>query len=356
MIIMAKKKINILITGCGAPGIPGTVFSIKQFSDQYDIFILGTDTNSLAVGKHFCDKFAVIPSFNDTKNYLKSLIDLCEKNNIDVIIPQNTLELEILSKNKISFEQVNTKILISDNIAIKKSNNKFELMKVAEKIGIPYPSYTQVGNIHELKEALISFGWPKKKVVVKPPLSNGSRGVRIIDESIDLKEKFFNEKPGILSTNFEIISLMLGDEFNTLLVMEYLDGPEYSVDIFRHQSVEIVVPRSRGSIKSGITFFGTIEDNDLIKEYSLKLSRALNLNFCFGFQFKMKNNIPHIIECNPRVQGSMVISTLGGANIIFNSVLALLKFDLIKMEVIQNTTFTRYWGGISENSKNKIII
>ena len=59
MIIMAKKKINILITGCGAPGIPGTVFSIKQFSDQYDIFILGTDTNSLAVGKHFCDKFSI---------------------------------------------------------------------------------------------------------------------------------------------------------------------------------------------------------------------------------------------------------------------------------------------------------
>jgi len=229
-------------------------------------------------------------------------------------------------------------------------------MKVAEKIGIPYPSFRQVDNICELKDALISFGWPKKKVVVKPPLSNGSRGVRIIDESINLKEKFFNEKPGILSTNFEILSLTLGSSFDTLLVMEYLDGQEYSVDIFRHEDVEIVVPRSRGLIKSGITFFGTIEDNKLIEEYSLKLSRALNLNFCFGFQFKMKDNIPHIIECNPRVQGSMVISTMGGANIIFNSVLALLNNNLLPMKIIKDTTFTRYWGGISENSNGKIII
>ena len=69
-----------------------------------------------------------------------------------------------------------------------KSNNKYELLKVAKKIGIPCVKFYEVSNIIDLEKKLKSFGWPKKRVVIKPPLSNGSRGVRIIDESINLKE------------------------------------------------------------------------------------------------------------------------------------------------------------------------
>ena len=353
---MKKKKINILITGCGAPGISGTIYSLKEANQLYEIFTIGTDTNPLAVGKHFCDHFEVIPSFSDTKQYLDSLISISSRYKINVILPQNTLELSILSDNKHLFEEINTKVLISNKEAINLSNNKYNLMQVAEKIGIPYPSYVEVDNIIDLEKTLKSFGWPKKKVVIKPPLSNGSRGVRIIDEDIDLKDKFFSEKPGILSTNFEIIKLTLGNSFDTLLVMEYLSGQEYSVDILNVKDKKIVIPRSRGLIKSGITFSGKIENNALIEKYSIALAEALNLSYCFGFQFILKDDIPYIIECNPRVQGSMVISTLGGANIILNSILNLLDEEMLPMELRYDTIFTRYWGGISENGDGKKVI
>tara|TARA_B100001175_G_C19492910_1_gene633619 strand:+ start:144 stop:1205 length:1062 start_codon:yes stop_codon:yes gene_type:complete len=353
---MKKKKINILITGCGAPGISGTMYSLKAANKLYEIFTIGTDTNPLAVGKYFCDHFEVIPSFKDTQQYLDSLIDISSRHSVDVILPQNTLELSILSDNKHLFDKIDTKVLISNKEAINKSNNKYNLMQVAEKIGIPYPSYVEVDNIVDLEKTLKSFGWPEKKVVIKPPLSNGSRGVRVIDEDIDLKDKFFSEKPGILSTNLEIIKLTLGTSFDKLLVMEYLPGQEYSVDILSVKDKQIVIPRSRGSIKSGITFSGRIENNALIEKYSIALADALKLSYCFGFQFILKNDIPYIIECNPRVQGSMVISTLGGANIILNSILNLLCEEMLPMELRYDTIFTRYWGGIAENGDGKKVI
>ena len=74
-----KETINILITGCGAPGISGTIFSLKQKNDFINIHTVGTDTNPKAVGKYFCDDFFVIPSFQDTTNYLESLLNICKK-------------------------------------------------------------------------------------------------------------------------------------------------------------------------------------------------------------------------------------------------------------------------------------
>ena len=74
-----KETINILITICGAPGISGTIFSLKQKNDFINIHTVGTDTNPEAVGKYFCDDFCN-PSFQDTTNYLESLLKYVKKN------------------------------------------------------------------------------------------------------------------------------------------------------------------------------------------------------------------------------------------------------------------------------------
>ena len=51
-------------------------------------------------------------------------------------------------------------------------------------------------------------------------------------------------------------------------------------------------------------------------EYVEKLTRG-KLKYAHGFQFKEnKNGVPQIIESNPRIQGTTVLSTLAGANII----------------------------------------
>ena len=60
-------------------------------------------------------------------------------------------------------------------------------MEQCHKLNLPVGKYFIVNNRDDLLSKAKLLGWPQHTIVVKPPVSNGSRGVRIIDESIDLK-------------------------------------------------------------------------------------------------------------------------------------------------------------------------
>jgi len=78
-----------------------------------------------------------------------------------------------------------------------------------------------------------------------------------------------------------------------------------------------------------------------------RLSDAAGLNYAFGFQFKMdEHNTPKLLESNPRVQGTMVLSTFAGANIIYAAVKRALDEDIPDFQIKWGTRILRYWGGM----------
>lgn len=352
-----NNLLRILITGVGAPGIMGTVYSLKSNYDKRQIYLVGTDINTDAVGKHFCNSFYVLPVATDTDNYLDSLLKICIKEKINIIVPQNTRELLILAGNTQKFIDTGTLVLISSLEAIKKANDKYELMKICRTCGIPVAKFEKVTNFKKLLNGAKGLGWPEKKIVVKPPSSNGQRGVRIIDEKRDLKKAFYNDKPSNLYTTLNDLERVLGSTFPELIVTEYLPGEEYTVDVIRKGKLMTAIPRKRDLIRSGITFNGSVENNLEIINYSKKLAENLNLEYCFGFQFKLdENNIPKILESNPRVQGTMVLSTIAGANIIYSSVKLLLDEDIPEFNIDWNSKIFRYWGGVGLYKGNSFVV
>ena len=344
---MEKVKINVLITGAGAPGISGTIYSLRNNQDNRKFNIITTDSRSEVVGRYLSDEFFVIPPASDSDKYFKAILKLCQEKKIKILIPQNTAELVVLSLNKEVFEKIGTRILLSDKEAIEIANNKYKLMNLCLENKIPVAEFYKTNNMNDLIKYAKVLGWPKNKVVIKPPSSNGMRGVRIIDEKINLKEMFYNEKPTSLYINMENLKEILGQTFPELLIMEFLPGTEYTVDILRNNNYLCIIPRKRDLVRSGITFNGSLEKNEKIIEYSRIISEKLDLKYCFGFQFKLDTNgIPKILESNPRIQGTMIMSTLSGANIIYTAVKMLLNESVSKLDVDWNSKFYRYWGGI----------
>ncbi len=347
--------IRVLVTGAGAPGIKGTLFSLKENFDHRPIRIIGTDIKKEVIGTYLCDNFYQISKPSENK-YLGQLLSICEHEDIDVILPQNTLELSVLAENKSLFLDIGTTIVVSDSSAIDIANDKYKIMKLAEQIGIPTPEYYLVDNFDDLTESAKQLGWPNNPVVVKPPLSNGMRGVRIIDESIDLKQMFYLEKPTSLFMKMKNFHELIGSSFLPLLVMEYLPNAEYTVDVLKTHKYTII-PRKRDVIQSGITFHGTVEYNEELITYTQKLSAAIGLTYCFGFQFKMDNqNIPKLLESNPRVQGTMVLSTFAGANIIYAAVKHVLNENIPDFNIAWGTKILRYWGGMGIQNGNTIAL
>lgn len=337
--------VTVMVTGSGAPGVLGTLYSLKNNFDNRKIRIVGTDIKKEVVGRYLCDAFYPIPPPNHP-DYIPALLKICKKERVQVILPQNTRELLVLSQVLDRFTEENVSIAVSGASAIETANNKYLLMQQAKKIGIPTPAFSLVESFDDLVVKAQKMGWPEKPVVVKPPDSNGSRGVRIIDESVDLQKKFYDEKPGSLTVKMHHLKELIGETFPPLIVMEYLPGKEYTIDVLHHDSFTIV-PRTRDEMKSGITFSGTTEKNNQLIEYSEKLSNHLNLIYAFGFQFKYGGDqIPKLLESNPRIQGTMVLSTFAGANIIYGAVKAALSEPVPPFEIRWNTRIIRYWGGI----------
>jgi len=186
-------SINVLITGCGAPGIKGTLYSLENNFDGRKIRTIGTDIKDEVVGKYLCNRFYKISKPSSPK-YLADLLSICKEEAVQVLLPQNTAELSVLAEHKADFEAMGTTVAVSDKSAVEIANNKYELMKKAQELGVPLPSFHLANNFDDLQGFAQQLGWPNRPVIVKPPISNGMRGLRIIDESINLKRFFLQRE------------------------------------------------------------------------------------------------------------------------------------------------------------------
>lgn len=338
-------NVTVLVTGCGAPGIKGTLYSLENNFDGRKIRTVGTDLREDAVGSYLCNKFYKIPKPSN-EDYLSKLLSICKTEHVDVLLPQNTAELSILAEHKDEFEISGTVVAVSDKKPIDIANNKSSLLSAAQEIGIPVSRFYLADNIDDLLHYAQLVGWPQARVVVKPPVSNGMRGLRIIDESIDLKKMFYDEKPSSVYLKMKDLKEILGERFPALQVTGYLPGEEYTVDVLSAGKIT-VVPRSRDRIVSGITFDGTVKYNKEIVDYSEKLSKKIGLMYAFGFQFKLDDKgTPCLLESNPRIQGTMVLATFAGANIIYGAVKHALNEEVAEFEINWGTRILRYWGGL----------
>ena len=85
--------------------------------------------------------------------------------------------------------------------------------------------------------------------------------------------------------------------------MQYLPGPERSVDCLAHDGelVCCVVRRKPMGIEGG----QMLEDNPAIEETVRRLTRHFRLGGVFNIQFRDDAGTPYLLEINPRLSGGL---------------------------------------------------
>ena len=113
------------------------------------------------------------------------------------------------------------------------------------------------------------------------------------------------------------------DEFRTMLVMEYLDGHEYSVDCVSDNGRLIcAIPRKKAMVAGQGQ---TIDMRNDILDCVRQLTAVYELNGVFNVQFREGQNGLGLLEINPRMSGGIAMACLAGPNLPY---LALRGFDL----------------------------
>lgn len=252
-----------------------------------DLIIFGTDITETAPALYFCDKYEIVCSIKDS-NYIPQLIDLCEKEKIDCLIPTIDTDLLILSENKEKFERIGTKVLISDKSKIEICRNKVKTYEYFIGLGLDTPF-----SIDTIENFNLDF-----PVFIKPKDGSSSINAYRVDSYEDL--------------------VAYANKINDFIIQPYLEGREYTVDIFCDYKGNpvYITPRERVAVRSGEVLKTKIHQDNKIINDMLRLIRDFKPCGQITVQL-IRNNFDgkdYYIEINPRFGGGAPLSIKAGAN------------------------------------------
>lgn len=351
------KAIRVLLTGVGAPGAPGIIKCIRKNGERV-IKIIGVDMNASAGGKSLVDTFYTVPSADDEK-FINRIKEICVQEKVDVIIPIVTKELLKFSRFKKEFERMTIKIGVMDEEILEIANNKAKLLTTLRDNNVATAKFRVAKNIQEFSDAIDELGFPEKAVVIKPAEGNGSRGVRIIDPSKSKFDIFFNEKPNSMYINYGELLEILSERNNIpeMIVMEYLPGKEYSVDVLADKGKVLqVMSRFNNYMVSSIALECTVERNEKLANLVSRITEILNLDGNFGFDVKYNTvEEPMVMEINPRLTAGIVAYAPAGINFPYLGIKKLLDEEISISEVQDGVKMKRRWEEIFYDSNDEII-
>ncbi|ABV33737.1 carboxylate--amine ligase [Pseudothermotoga lettingae] len=256
------------------------------------------------------------------KNYfmrdleLQTVLNIIDKNKIDIVIPCNEKSVRFLSKHIDKFETT----IVTPNIdSFELCEDKLRTLQLAESLNIRIPKTHYFHNLAELNENLDKIDF--SPAVLKPRKSSGSRGI------IYVKSK--DEILGVLNNDYI-------EKFGMPLVQEYIpqDGESIGVSFLYYKSnkiMEFCHKRIRQYPPTGgpSTLAVSIYDEEAIK-IGEKLLNALKWNGLAMVEFKRDPTTKELVlmEVNPRMWGTIGLALFSGADFIRAIVEVFLKNNL----------------------------
>lgn len=277
---------RILFTGVGRR--VELIQAFRQAANSLDMSlkIYGADLTESAPALVFCDYGRKVCGMKDT-DYIPQLLKICQEDRINLLIPTIDTDLLILSQNVEPFDEIGTKVLISqpDKIAICRDKNLTS--EFFEACGLKAP---QTVNDYQ------SYSGPYP-CFIKP--KDGSSSINAF--------KVQNE------SELSVYARQLGD----YIIQPFIDGTEYTVDIFCDYDGNPIhiTPRIRLAVRSGEVLKTEISMDARIIEESRKVIEKFKPCGPITVQLIRQKSTgdDYFIEINPRFGGGAPLSMKAGA-------------------------------------------
>ncbi len=284
---------NILLFGGGlqslsiARGLKDHNHSVVNIADKH------------AVGKfsNYIDNFISI-SIQDFS--LREFMSYLDKYNVDLIIPMEDEYTEWISDNKEHISKnSNCKISCVDKEIFKLVINKHSLLHFCALNNIPHPVTLPISK--NTDEKLIKkFSFP---ALIKPDISNGSRGIQKVINYNDYKNKIESVKEKFGTCTLQ--EFIENDHYYNVMLYRYADGgyaPSVVIKIIRFYP-----------INGGSSSFCISVVNNKIIEVCKELLNNLNWHGFADLDVLEKGEEEYkIIEINPRVPASVHAAYISG--------------------------------------------
>ena len=278
---------KVLILVAGESNLP-FIQAVKDLG----FYVITCDNNALNPGHKIADENLYI----DVYDY-EAIVEAIKDKNIDGVM------------SFVSAHGLNTASIISEHYslmgytqtALKTLTNKglFRDFLLINNLNCPRYQYAQ--NIDEID--LVQLTYP---LIIKPTDSGGSQGVIKINNENELFLNFQTAK------SFS--------DSNTVIIEDFLDGEElingdciiYKGEIIGDIVGNYIYDNETNNVLPIATFFPAKHDaSEALKQVS-EIVKTLKIpNGIINFEAIIKNNIPYIIEINPRPSGNYIWKLMG---------------------------------------------
>jgi len=247
--------------------------------------VLVTDVNAISPAVHVADAAFRVPLATE-EGYLEALEAICRDQQVGLLVPTIDDELEIIAEARPRLEAAGIRVAASPIRTAAICNDKLRTSEVLRACGI------------SAAEAWLPAQVPPSApfpLFIKP--RNGRGGVGAYAARSRREFEFF------------------ADYVDRPVVQEFLDGPEFTIDMLCHEGVVLaVVPRERVVIRAGVMDRGrTVRDGALI-DLGIACAAALEFHGPVNIQCRTVGGVPTVFEINPRFSGGIPLTIAAGAD------------------------------------------
>ena len=314
------KSVRVLILGSSESTVIQIARTLEK-STKYDITLFG-----FGVENDFIEKFynvALLKNKTSENSLISTLLEICEKNKIDVIIPASSEFLKPLCENLEKFRNKNVEPIlpVTDPTLLEILFHRPTLFEYSKNVlSLRIPRYKLVQNRKMIQEVIADLGYPGNPVLFSHSCNAHDKNIRLIDGSSDIKKLYFNEKPDAVRSTLHQFITDLDDQFSEIIAIEFDCAIEYNVEVLCRKGATFALLVYSSNPLSNKMNTHTVLTKDqhfpAIEKIAERVVEGFGISYSVGMRIWIdsKGNAK-LVDVVPHLRDDVVLVLHGGVNL-----------------------------------------
>jgi biotin carboxylase len=301
--------------------ITAALHLIRSADQAGEYHLCCSNTHPYALASVAAHQYELEPSGLSKDAYLDWCLEFCREQKIDIFVPgKGAIQI---SAQRERFEAQGTRVLVAASPEVLTLlNQKARFYETVQVPMAPPAEFRVVENIEQFDAAWEELRARHDKLCIKPSSSVYGLGFAVIDETRDSSQLLMQGVQYHVPYKELRQGLQQLPEFRTMLLMQFLNGHEYSVDCVGDMGRLVCAVARKKPMKAG--HGQLIEMKPEIDAACRLLCETYQLNGNFNVQFRESSHGIGLLEINARMSGGLAMACVAGPNLPY---LALRGFD-----------------------------
>ena len=285
---------------------------IREADTEGRFHLIYSNANPHVNAARVAHEFFVEPTGMDTDTYIDWCLAFCREHKVDIFVPGK--ESTVLAGEHARFEAQGTRVLSAGSVAaLELIHDKARFYATIDVPLAPVAEFRVFEDVQQFDAAYAELRQVHQTLCVKPSESVFGLGFAVLDESRSSAALLMAGEQYHIGLEDMRRGLAELGAFRTMLLMEYLDGHEYSVDCVGDNGRLVAAVARKKPRKAGRGQL--IDMRQDILDATTKLAADFGLNGCFNVQFREGGDALRLLEINPRMSGGIGMACVAGPNL-----------------------------------------